>query len=352
MHSTHQKEVHMNIEKINKLYENMVSLQELFEEESNAVDAINGLRFASAEFRHAFFKVRETLLKSPVGKQAQPQAQQTTEKNETEKSSKPSPKKTTKKSTTTPKTNSKKEEDPLKDKFDEFILDSYIETSPDESSNALTEIDEIIRMFALYANTRPNIQMYRKFRKYLRSIYTADGDKMYLKPKSSALPNECKLDSSGMKFYRHPKFRYLWCREDGSFYYLLPDGRTLKENAIVKNPKAVYLSVIGGKCNHSARQIALECYIHRDVSGYHVSVQNGNKSDLSYHNLSISTMRGYKAPNIQYDESDAVLACEYIVAHNKDIRNIESDTNYQIGYAFAKSILEKRRFEKISNKYF
>lgn len=344
----------MNIEKINKLYENMISLQELFEEELNPVDAINGLRFASAEFRHAFFTVRETLLKSPVGKQTtQPQAQQTTEKNdETEnKPSKHSPKKTVKKSTTTPKTNSKKE-DPLKDKFDEFILDSYNESSRDESPRASTDIDEIIRMFALYADTKPNTQIYSKFRKYLRSIYTADGDKIYLKPKSSALPNECKLDASGMKFYQHPKFRYLWCREDGSFYYLLPDGQTLKENPTVKNPKAVYLSVIGGKSNHSARQIALECYIHRDVSGYHVSVQNGNKSDLSYHNLSISTMREYKAPSVKYDESDAIFVCEYIVSHNKDIRNIESDTNYRIGYGFAKSILEKKRFERIANKYF
>lgn len=338
----------MNIEKINKLYENMISLEKLFEEE-NAVDAINGLRFASAEFRHAFFKVRETLLKSPVGKQTQ----QTTEKTETEKenkSSKPAAKKTVKKATTT--TTPKKKEDPLKDKFDEFILDSYDETSRDDLPRVLTPIDEIIRMFSLSIDAKPNKQIYVKFRKYLRSIYTADGDKIYLKPKSSALPNECKLDGSNMMFYQHPKFKYLWCREDGTFYYLLPDGQTLKENKITVNPKALYLAVIGGKPNHSARQIALECYIHRDVSGYHVSVQNGNKSDLSYRNLSISTMRGYKGPNNKYDESDAVLACEYIVSHNKDIRNIESDTNYQIGYAFAKSILEKRRFEKIANKYF
>lgn len=339
----------MNIEKINKLYENMISLQQLFEEE-NAVYAINGLRFASSEFRHAFFKVRETLLKSPVGKQTQPQTQQTTEKTETEKASKPATKKTVKKATNTATT--KKKEDPLKDKFDEFILDSYDETSRDDLPRVLTPIDEIIRLFTLYSDTKPNTQIYSKFRKYLRSIYTADGDKIYLKPKSSALPNECKLDGSNMMFYQHPKFKYLWCREDGTFYYLLPDGQTLKENKITVNPKALYLAVIGGKPNHSARQIALECYIHRDVSGYRVSVQNGNKSDLSYRNLSISTMRGYKGPNNKYDESDAVFVCEYIVSHNKDIRNIESDTNYRIGYGFAKSILEKRRFERIANKYF
>lgn len=341
----------MNIEKINKLYENMISLQQLFEEE-NAVDAINGLRFASAEFRHAFFKVRETLLKSPVGKQTQ-QTTTDTEKTEAEKenkSSKPAAKKTVKKATTT--TTPKKKEDPLKDKFDEFILDSYDEISRDDLPRVLTPIDEIIRMFSLSIDAKPNKQIYSNFRKYLRSIYTADGDKIYLKPKSSALPNECKLDGSNMMFYQHPKFKYLWCREDGTFYYLLPDGQTLKENKIVKNPNTLYLAVIGGKPNHSARQIALECYIHRDVSGYHVSVLNGNKSDLSYRNLSISTMRGYKGPNNKYDESDAVLACEYIVSHNKDIRNIESDTNYQIGYGFAKSILEKRRFERIANKYF
>jgi hypothetical protein len=354
MHSTHQKEVLMNIEKINKLYENMISLQELFEEEANPVDTINGLRFASAEFRHAFIKVRETLLKSPVSKQAQP-----TEKTETKKpskSSKPSPKKTTKKATATAtnttNTTTKKKEDPLKDKFDEFILDSYDETSHDDLPKILTPIDEIIRMFALYSDIKLNTQTYAKFRKYLKNIYTADGDKVYLKPKSTALPNKCRLDTSGMTFYQHPKFKYLWCREDGTFYYLLPDGRTLKENKIIKNSRAMYLSMIGGKANHSARLLAFECYTHHTIPNHHVCVLNGNKADLSYSNLSISTMKGYKAPNNQYDEADAVLACEYIVAHDKDISNIESDTNYQIGYSFAKAILEKRRFENISNKYF
>lgn len=333
----------MNIEKINKLYESMLSLQELFEEEANPVDAINGLRFASAEFRYAFIKVRETLLKSPVSKQAQEQVRTK------EKENKAPSKKTTKKATTTPK---KKEEDPLKDKFDEFILDSYNESSRDESTKALTPIDEIIRLFSLHTDIKLNNQIYSKFRKYLRNIYTADGDKIYLKPKSIDLPNESKLDASTMLFYQHPKFKYLWCREDGTFFYLLPDGKTLKENPIIKSPKAVYLSVVGGKSNHSARLIALECYMHRAINGYHVSVLNGNKDDLSYSNLSISTMRGYKSPNNKYDESDAVLVCEYIVAHGKDITNIESDTNYQIGYGFAKSILEKKRFEKIANKYF
>ena len=339
----------MNIEKINKLYENMVSLQQLFEEEQNPVDAINGLRFASAEFRHAFFKVRETLLRSPVSKQ-------TTEKNETEKqkeeSSKPSSKKTEKKvittkTTTTPK---KKEKDPLEDKFDEFILDSYDESSYD-SSPVLTDIDDIIRMFSLFIGKQANL-VYPRFRKYLRSIYTTDGDKIHLKPKSYGLPNECNFDASGMKFYQHPKYSYLWCREDGTFFYLLPDGKTIKENPIIKDPRTMYLSVIGGRSNLSARLLALECYMHREIEGHHVSVLNGDKTDLSYSNLSIRTMRGFKAPNNQYDEADAVTACEYIVAHGKDISNIESDTNYQIGYGFARSILEKKRFERISNKYF
>jgi hypothetical protein len=144
----------------------------------------------------------------------------------------------------------------------------------------------------------------------------------------------------------------LWCREDGRFFYLLPDGKTIKENEIIKSPRTLYLSVLGGKSNHSARLTALECYMHQIINGRHVSVLNGDKSDLSYGNLSISTMASYKAPNIIYDESDAVAACEYIVAHNRDISNIESDTNYRIGYGFAKSILEKRRFERIANKYF
>ena len=327
----------------------MISLQELFEEEQNPVDTINGLRFASAEFRHAFIKVRETLLRSPVSKQ-------TTEKNETEKpkeeSSKAASKKTEKKTTTTKTTATpkKKEKDSLEDKFDEFILDSYDESSHDDSP-VLTDIDDIIRMFSLYIDKQANL-VYPRFRKYLRSIYTADGDKIHLKPKSIDLPNEGKFDASDMKFYQHPKFKYLWCREDGTFFYLLPDGKTIKENPIIKDPRTMYLSVLGGRSNLSARLLALECYMHREIAGHHVSVLNGDKTDLSYSNLSIRTMRGFKAPNNQYDEADAVTACEYIVAHGKDITNIESDTNYQIGYGFARSILEKKRFERISNKYF
>ena len=350
----------MNIEKINKLYENMIELQAIFNEEPDVVPCIMGLRMASGEFRSAFFKVREILLECKVSSNANNRRPSPSEKKEeksegiTEYSSdgtrtgipNTAPKKITKKATTT--TTPKKEEDPMKDKFDEFILDSY-----NEGRTALTDVDEIIRMFSLYDGTKPNNQIYAKFRKYLCSIYNApNGGKIHLEAKSSDLPNEDKLDDSGMTFYRHPKYTYLWCREDGTFYYLLPDGKTIKENPIIKNPRALYLSVLGGKSNHSARLLALECYMHREVNGHHVSVLNGNKNDLSYANLSISTMKGYKAPNIQYDESDAVVACEYIVAHNKDISNVEADTNYRIGYGFAKSILEKRRFERIANKYF
>lgn len=360
----------MNIEKINKLYENMVELQEIFNEEPDAVACIMGLRMASAEFRSAFFKVREILLECKVS--ASVNNRRPSEKKEEEsegiteyhkdgtrvdipKASK-AEKKTKPYETITIQgiqgrvicENTEKKEDPLTDKFDEFILDSY-----NEGRLGLTDIDEIIRMFSLYDGIKLNNALYAKFRKYLCSIYNApNGGKIHLEAKSDDLPNEDKLDDSGMTFYRHPKYTYLWCREDGTFFYLLPDGKTIKENPIIKKPRALYLSVLGGKSNHSARLLALECYMHREVNGHHVSVLNGNKNDLSYSNLSISTMQGYKAPNTIYDESDAVTACEYIVAHGMDISNIESDTNYQIGYGFAKSVLEKRRFERIANKYF
>ena len=72
----------MNIEKINKLYENMMSLQELFEEELNPVGTINGLRMASAEFRSAFFKVRETLLECKVSSNATVNNRRPSEKKE------------------------------------------------------------------------------------------------------------------------------------------------------------------------------------------------------------------------------------------------------------------------------
>ena len=339
----------------------MMEMETIFNEEPDAVACIMGLRMASSEFRSAFFKVREILIECKVSSNVvNNRRPSSVEKKEEESEgiteyhkdgtrvdipndSKKTPKKAT--TTTNPK---KKEKDPLKDRFDEFILDSY-----DEGSSALTDIDEIIRMFSLYVGTKLNNQIYAKFRKYLCSIYNApSGGKIHLKAKSDDFPNERKFDESGMTLYRHPKFKYLWCREDGKFYYLLPDGKTIKENPIIKNPRAMYLSVLGGKSNHSARLLALECYVHHTIGNHHVSVLNGNKSDLSYGNLSISTFVSYKAPNTQYDESDAVLVCEYIISHNRDISNIESDTNYQIGYGFAKSILEKRRFEKIANKYF
>lgn len=349
----------MNIEKINKLYENMMEMETIFNEEPDAVACIMGLRMASSEFRSAFFKVREILLECKVSasvnnnRRPSPSFQKEEESEGITEYHKDGtrvdiPKAKTPKTSTTTAIPKKKEKDPLTDKFDEFILDSY-----NEGRLGLTPIDEIIRMFSLYDGIKLNNALYAKFRKYLCSIYNApNGGKIHLEAKSDDLPNEDKLDDSGMTFYRHPKYTYLWCREDGTFFYLLPDGKTIKENPIIKKPRALYLSVLGGKSNHSARLLALECYMHREVNGHHVSVLNGNKDDLSYSNLSISTMQGYKAPNTQYDESDAVVVCEYIVAHNKDITNIESDTNYQIGYGFAKSILEKRRFERIANKYF
>lgn len=341
----------------------MMEMETIFNEDPDAVACIMGLRMASSEFRSAFFKVREILLECKVSSNVVNNRRPSPSEKKEEESEGITeyhkdgtrvdiPKAKTPKTSTTTAIPKKKEKDPLKDKFDEFILDSYNETSHDESPKALTPIDEIIRMFSLYADIKLNNQLYTKFRKYLRSIYTADGDKIHLKAKSDDFPNERKFDESNMTLYRHPKFKYLWCREDGNFFYLLPDGKTIKENEIIKSPRALYLSVLGGKSNHSARLLALECYVHHTIENHHVSVLNGNKSDLSYGNLSISTFVSYKAPNTQYDESDAVIVCEYIVAHNKDISNIESDTNYQIGYGFAKSILEKRRFERIANKYF
>lgn len=222
----------------------MVELQTIFNEEPDAVSCIMGLRMASSEFRSAFFKVREVLIECKVSagvNNRRPPFEKKEEKSEeiegiTEyhkdgtrvdipKVSKKTPKKAT--TTTAPK---KKEKDPLTDKFDEFILDSY-----NEGRTALTDIDEIIRMFSLYDGIKLNNQIYAKFRKYLCSIYNApNGGKIHLESKSSDLPNEDKLDDSGMIFYRHPKYNYLWCREDGTFFYLLPDGKTIKENPITQ----------------------------------------------------------------------------------------------------------------------
>ena len=192
----------MNIEKINKLYENMTELQTIFNEEPDAVSCIMGLRMASAEFRSAFFKVREVLIECKVSSNVNNRRPSPSEKKEeesegiteyhkdgtrvdipkasnAEKQTKPVKKLTKKKLDKPYETisiqgiqgrviiceNDKKKEDPLMDKFDEFILDSY-----NEGRTTLTAIDEIIRMFSLYADIKLNNQLYTKFRKYLCSI--------------------------------------------------------------------------------------------------------------------------------------------------------------------------------------
>ena len=50
----------------------MIQLENLFEAEGTgpAIDCISGLRLSSAEFRTAFFRVRDTLMQCPVSKQA------------------------------------------------------------------------------------------------------------------------------------------------------------------------------------------------------------------------------------------------------------------------------------------
>lgn len=64
----------MNIEKITELYNAMMQLQELIEAEgtTSAIDCISGLRLSSAEFRTAFFRVRDTLMQCPVSKTKTP----------------------------------------------------------------------------------------------------------------------------------------------------------------------------------------------------------------------------------------------------------------------------------------
>lgn len=147
----------------------MTELETIFNEEPDAVACIMGLRMASSEFRSAFFKVREILLECKVSSNINNRRPSPSEKKEEESEGIteyhkdgtrvdiPKEKKTPKKATTTT-TPKKKEKDPLTDKFDEFILDSY-----NEGRTALTDIDEIIRMFSLYDGIKLNNQIYAKF---------------------------------------------------------------------------------------------------------------------------------------------------------------------------------------------
>jgi hypothetical protein len=345
----------------------MTQLQELFEAEgtTSAIDCISGLRLSSAEFRTAFFRVRDTLMQCPVSKQApsikhdKPEA--ATSKTETPKTTPVVKESEAPKSTPTVKESEKPKSTPVVKEsketksnidfngFDEFIIESYV--SDEKSDINIYDLLRSYRICRRKDNLTPPV--YAAYRRYLSSIFKMDADMIKgLKPK---LNPELRIENSEYgKIYRHPYYTDIWCSEDGIFYYRGPSGE------LIERTPAIYcgnytISVSGSETNPSAsaRRIALECFLQKKLPARsYVFHKNGNKKDFRFCNLCIKGMEDYIKQEKNYCKSDVLATCEYIVAHNKDISNIENDTNFRIGWNFAKNILDKKTYRDISDRYF
>lgn len=358
----------MNIEKITELYNCMTQLEQLFEAEGTgpAIDCISGLRLSSAEFRTAFFRVRDTLMQCPVSRQVsiikpdKPEAT-TNKKSEAAKStpvvkeSKETKSTPVTKKAEKPKTTpvAKKSEPPKSNidfnEFDEFIIESYV--SDEKSDINIYDLLRSYRILRHKENITPPV--YVAYRRYLSSIFKMEADKIKgLKPK---LDPELRIENSEYgKIYRHPEYTDIWCSEAGVFYYRGPSGE-LVEKSIGLYSGSYMIFVAGYKNNStvSARRVALECFLQRKLpAGSYVFHKNGNKRDFSMNNLIIRGMSNYISQEKSYTKSDVNECCEYIVAHNKDISLIEQNTNFRIGWQFAKNILDKKTYRDISDKYF
>lgn len=355
----------MNIEKITELYNCMIQLEELFEAEGTgpAIDCISGLRLSSAEFRTAFFKVRDTLMQCPVSKQPikpnkdsadsttnkkkEPSVPLTNKSSENNNSEKPKRQKSK-------VPNSAPSESPKSDhmdfnEFDEFITESY---DFDEKSD--TNIYARLRAYRICrhkGNFTPPV--HDAFKHHLTSIFKMDGDILKgLKPKLD--PKLSIENTKSGKIYRHPYYTDIWCSEDGIFYYRGPSGELIPRTPSIYSGNYT-ISVSGAETNPgaSARRVALECFLQKKLPARsYVFHKNGNKKDFRFCNLCIKGMEDYIKQEKNYCKSDVNECCEYIVAHNKDISNIENDTNFRIGWNFAKNILDKKTYRDISDKYF
>ena len=323
------------------------------------------LRLSSAEFRAAFFRVRDTLMQCPVSKQA---SIINHEAATNKKSEEPKTTPVVKESKETKSTITKKAEKPKStasapvvkesketksninfNEFDEFIIESYVS---DEKSDI--NIYDLLRSYRICRH-KENITppVYAAYRRYLSSIFKMDADRIKgLKPK---LNPELRIENSEFgKIYRHPDYTDIWCSEAGVFYYRGPSGELVEKSVGLSNGS--YMITVAGYKNNptvSARRVALECFLQRKLpAGSYVFHRNGNKRDFSMNNLSIRGMSNYISQEKTYTKSDVNECCEYIVAHNKDISLIEQDTHFRIGWQFAKNILDKKTHRDISDRYF
>lgn len=377
----------MNIEKINLLYNSMVELSTILTEEGdNAVFAINGLRLASAEFRSAYFKVLDTLNACPISKTNSSEVIKTPEEtpNEdkavevaevVEEDEEESSKLAFVHVSDEPKKPSKISNKMMEHQrsIESFVTENYEFT--DEDSHI--KIRDIIFQWGKAVNQQLRRQHYKSLGEVLKQIFTNDGESLLgLKSKCPVeetakenvdelvkAPNNDKLDKyekvkkrilnkdsvplSGT-YYFHPKYTKFGVDEKGNL--VIKRDTSLQQHHFRETEKGPVIYV-GKHVVMSARKFAYECYVGKEIGRMKVSVLNGNKMDLSKSNLAIKGEKTWHETSCKYYKDDVIFVCEYIQQHG-NIKNIEKDSAYRIGYQFAKKIFQKESYRTISDKYF
>ena len=376
----------MNIEKINLLYNSMVELSTILTEEGDdAVFAVNGLRLASKEFRSAYFKVLDTLNACPISKKEANSSEvadipgevpdedtkvtEVVEEDEEESSKltfvhvSDEPKKPTKIS------NKMMEH---QRSIESFVTENYEFTDEDSRIN----IRDIIFNWGKAVNQQLRRQHYKSLGEVLKQIFTNDGESLlglklkcpveetaeenvdepvkapndkldkYEKVKKRIL-NKDSVPLSGT-YYFHPKYTKYGVDEKGN--PVIKRDTSLEPHHFRDTSKGPVIHV-GRHVVISARKFAYECYVGKEIGRTKVSVLNENKLDLSRSNLAIKGEKAWHRTPHKYYEDDVIYVCEYI-QKNGNIKNIEKDSAYRIGYHFANQIFQKESYRAISDKYF
>lgn len=356
----------------------MIELQTLFNEEPDAVPCIMGLRMASSEFRSAFFKVREILIECKVSSNIDNRkpSEKKEEKSEgiieyhsdgtrveipekkeifpeapkIEKKPEPTFKKSTEKKAdiSTEKTDTGSPLDKTKAALENFILENY-EFSKDAKK---IPIKEVIKEWMRVKRSHIHPKFEPLLIRHVKTIFNVETDEIGLVKKELTNFDDSSLIKSvigDIKYYVHPKHKNVIITENCEVYEKI-NGKYVKIE-IIKYSTGPKIKITSEKSRISARRFFYEAYIGRCLKGANVFCRNGNKYDLSVENLFIPKMTGEKM-EFKYYKDDVIAVCEYIVAHNRDITNIETDSNYKYGYTFAKHILDKKTYTEISDKYF
>lgn len=385
----------MNIEKINLLYNAMTNLANILTDEGvDAVYAISGLRLASAEFRSAYFKVLETLKTSPTSKKEanSPKVVETPEEapdedKTVEVTTEESSKLTFVHVSDEPKKPSEKMMEHQRS-IEGFVTENYEFTDEDSRIS----IRDIIFNWGKSVKQTLRRQHYTELGEVLKQIFANDGEYLLgLKPKCTEVtetPKEAPASEDVIKepvketptpkvvehddkldkyekvkkkilnkdsvplsgtYYFHPKYTKYGVDENGN--PVIKRDTSLEAYHYRESAKGGPVIHVGNHVVISARKFAYECYAGKEIGTMKVSVMNENKMDLSRSNLAIKGEKAWHRTPRKYYKDDAIFVCEYI-QKNGNIKNIEKDSSYRIGYHFAKSILDKESYRTISDKYF